>query len=62
MLKRVDAYEKVTGRAVYADDIKLDQMLYAKQVYSIHPHAKIISINADKARKIPEVALGIYEK
>lgn len=55
MLKRVDAYEKVTGRAVYADDIKLDQMLYAKQVYSIHPHAKIISINADKARKIPEV-------
>lgn len=55
MVKRIDAYEKVTGRAVYADDIKLDRMLYAKQLYSEHPHAKILKIDTGEARAIPGV-------
>jgi len=49
MPNRIDAVEKVTGRAIYADDIKLDGMLYAKQLYSEHPHAKIISIDTKPA-------------
>lgn len=28
-VKRIDAYEKVTGKAIYGDDIKLIDMLYA---------------------------------
>ncbi|MBU0506062.1 xanthine dehydrogenase family protein molybdopterin-binding subunit [bacterium] len=54
-MKRCDGHEKVTGKAIYADDMKLDQMLYAKQLYSEHPHAKIIQIDTTEALKIPGV-------
>lgn len=55
MFNRIDAYEKVTGRAIYADDIKLDEMLYCKPVYSEYPHAKIIKIDTTEAKKIAGV-------
>lgn len=55
MISRIDAYEKVTGRAVYADDLKPDRILYAKQLYSEHPHAKILKIDLAEALKIPGV-------
>jgi len=55
MVKRIDAYEKVTGRAIYADDLKLDKMLHAKPLYSEHPHAKILNIDTSEALKIPGV-------
>lgn len=51
-MRRVDAYEKVTGRAVYADDLRFDRMLYAKQLYSEYPHAKIINIDASEAGRL----------
>lgn len=56
MVKRIDAYEKVTGRAIYADDIVLDRMLHAKQLYSEYPHAKIVNIDTTEAKKIAGVA------
>ncbi|MBI2341462.1 MAG: xanthine dehydrogenase family protein molybdopterin-binding subunit [Deltaproteobacteria bacterium] len=55
MFSRIDAYEKVTGKAVYADDISLPNMLYAKQVYSEHPHAKILKIDTSEAKKLKGV-------
>src|SRR5512143_3622718 len=53
---RVDAHDKVTGAAIFADDIQFGPgMLYARIVRSPHPHALIKSINAEKARKLPGV-------
>lgn len=55
MFIRNDALEKVTGKAIYADDLKFDRMLYAKQLYAEHPHAKILSIDTTAAKQIPGV-------
>ena len=41
---KVDAYAKVTGRALYADDIMLPRMVYGRLLRSPHPHARILSI------------------
>jgi len=49
---RVDALEKVTGKAVYCTDIKLPGMLYVKILRSPHPHAKIVSIDTRKAAQL----------
>jgi CO/xanthine dehydrogenase Mo-binding subunit len=46
---RIDAYERVTGRAQYTGDIQLPSMLYARVLRSAVPHAKIISIDTSKA-------------
>ena len=48
-IKRVDGVKKVTGSLKYVDDIKLSKMLYAAVKRSPHPHAKILSINFEKA-------------
>jgi CO/xanthine dehydrogenase Mo-binding subunit len=47
--------EKVTGRAQYVNDIKLPRMLYGKILYSSRPHARIVSIDASRAEKLPGV-------
>jgi len=53
--KRLDAFEKVTGQAKYANDIKLPGMLYGKVKRSQLPHAKILNIDTTKAEKLPGV-------
>jgi CO/xanthine dehydrogenase Mo-binding subunit len=52
---RVDAVEKVTGRALYAEDIQLPRMIYGAVVRSPHAHARIVSIDASEAEKLPGV-------
>ena len=52
---RLDAREKVTGRTLYAVDLKLPGMLHAKVLRSPHPHARILRIDASRARKVPGV-------
>ena len=54
-LPLVDAPGKVTGQAVYTDDIKLPRMLVAKLVRSTEPHARIAAIDATRARAMPGV-------
>jgi 4-hydroxybenzoyl-CoA reductase subunit alpha len=54
-LPKVDAYAKVTGRALYADDITLPRMLYGRLLRSPHPHARIISIDTHNAMELPGV-------
>ncbi len=54
-VKRVDGIKKVTGSLKYVDDIKLSRMLYAAVKRSPHPHAKIISINTEKAEALKGV-------
>ena len=40
---RIDAVERVTGKATYTGDVKLPGMLYARVLRSPHPHARIRS-------------------
>ncbi|MDP9246474.1 MAG: molybdopterin-dependent oxidoreductase, partial [Candidatus Dormibacteraeota bacterium] len=54
-LPRVDAAAKVTGVAVYADDLHLPRMLHCRILRSPHPHARIVSVDATAARRIPGV-------
>jgi len=51
---RVDALEKVTGRAVYADDLELPRMVYAGSVHTAHPHAAV-SVDTAAALAVPGV-------
>ena len=39
--RRIDAGEKVSGRAVYTTDIDLPGMLHARVLRSPHGHARI---------------------
>ena len=52
---RIDAAERVTGRATYTRDVYLDGMLYAQMLRSPHPHARIKSIDVSKAKALPGV-------
>ncbi len=54
-LPKVDGYAKVTGRALYADDIMLPRMLYGRLLRSPHAHARIISIDTSRALELPGV-------
>ncbi len=52
---RTAEIDKVTGRAVYIDEYKRPGMLYGKILYSQYAHARIKSINTEKAKKLPGV-------
>ena len=52
---RHDGTDKVTGKAIYAADIQLPGMAHGKIVRSPHAHARITSIDASEALKIPGV-------
>src|SRR5262245_51663096 len=54
-LQRVDGVEKVTGQAIYAGDLRLPGMVYAKVLRSPVAHAKIRRIDASKASALPGV-------
>jgi CO/xanthine dehydrogenase Mo-binding subunit len=55
---RHDGFEKVTGRALYGADYSLPGMLHGKVLRSPHAHARVKSINIEKALKHPGV-LGV---
>jgi CO/xanthine dehydrogenase Mo-binding subunit len=59
---RVDAEEKVTGRAVYGYDLVLPNMLYGKVLFSTRPHAIIKRIDTEKARRLAGVVAVITGK
>src|SRR5262245_58195598 len=55
--RRVDGRAKVTGQTRFADDIILPRMLHGRLVRSTHPHARILRIDASKARALAGVHL-----
>ena len=58
---RRDLPEKLTGDAKYTSDIKLPGMLHGKILRSPYPHARIVSVDATKAARLPGVhARRIY--
>ncbi len=52
---RVDGYEKVTGRAIYGDDIKLHGMLHAACRFTDIVAGKIKRLDISKAEKMEGV-------
>lgn len=52
---RVDAFDKVTGRAQYTDDLCDSSALVAKIKHSEIAHGKVISVDISEAEKIPGV-------
>jgi xanthine dehydrogenase molybdenum-binding subunit len=54
-IPRTAEIDKVTGRAVYVDEYKRPGMLYGKILYSKHAHARIKTINTEKAKKLQGV-------
>lgn len=54
-IKRVDGIKKVTGSLKYVDDMKFSRMLYAAVKRSPYVHAKIVSINIEKAMALKGV-------
>lgn len=51
----IDAHAIVTGKKQFYSDIRLPNMLYARVKTSPYPHAKILRINVEKAKKLPGV-------
>jgi CO/xanthine dehydrogenase Mo-binding subunit len=52
---RVDAIDKVTGRAKYGADFNVAGQLYGCVRYAEYPHAEILSIDIEKAKSMPAV-------
>jgi len=53
--EKLDAPDKVAGRAVYLDDLRLPGMLHARILRSPHPHARINRIDTARAAALPGV-------
>ena len=54
-VRRVDASDKVTGRAVYLDDMAVPGVLHAALVFPGCAHAELIGVDASAARSMPGV-------
>jgi carbon-monoxide dehydrogenase large subunit len=50
-ITRVDALEKVLGQAIYSADLSFSHLLWAKILRSPYPHARIVDVDASRARK-----------
>ena len=48
-IPRVEGPDKVTGRARYTADVVPANTLWAKNVLSPHPHARILAIDTSRA-------------
>jgi CO/xanthine dehydrogenase Mo-binding subunit len=60
--RRVDSWGKVTGTAKFAADYSLPHQLYGKVLRSQYPHARIVSIDAGNAAKLPGVEAVLTAK
>lgn len=54
-IPRVEGPDKITGRARYTADVVPPNTLWAKNVLSPLPHARILSIDASRALRVPGV-------
>ena len=61
-VKRGEAIEKVRGQWVYGTDLVLPGMLYAKALRSPYPHARILSVDVTRARRLSGVRVAITGK
>lgn len=61
-LERQDARAKVLGTARYADDMVFPGLLHMKVVFSTEPHAKLLAIHTEAAKKVPGVRAVLTAK
>ena len=59
-LPRVDAYERVSGTAVYPSDVSLPNMLFAAVLRCPHPHAAVRSLDAASAERLAGVRAVLH--
>ena len=60
--ERLDGFEKISGRSVFTDDVKLPGMLHGKILRSPHARARILSIDTSRAAALPGVKAVITGK
>ena len=58
-LPRNEDARLVAGRGRFTDDFRLEGQVYAAMVRSPHPHARILGIDAARAKAMPGV-LGVF--
>lgn len=58
-LPRIDAHDKVTGKALYSGDLVRPGMLHMKILFAGRPHARVVSIDASAAESLPGV-VAVY--
>lgn len=61
-VERPDAYDKVTGGKGYPVNVRLPGMLHGKMLRSPYAHARIVSIDASRAEKLPGVKAVLLPK
>jgi len=54
-IPRLDSDDKVRGEAIFGADFMMPNMLVAKYLPSPYAHAEILSIDTEKAEKLPGV-------
>ena len=54
-LPRPDAVDKVTGKGIFADDLYVEGMLFARALRSKYPHARLKRVDVDRAKTMPGV-------
>ncbi len=54
-VERVDGVEMVSGKSLYAVDVKLPGMLWGKVLRSPIAHGRVLRVDVEKARKCPGV-------
>src|SRR3972149_4916855 len=54
-LRRKDGPDKVTGKAVYTQDVRLPNTLIGRLLRSPHAHARIVRIDTTRALALPGV-------
>lgn len=59
---RPDGKEKVTGTLQYLTDKSLPGMLYGRVLRSIHPYARIVSVDTEAAARLPGVQAVLTHK
>ncbi len=59
---RVDAYERVSGSAVYPSDVSLPNMLYGAILRCPHAHARVKKIETGRAKNMPGVHAVISDQ
>jgi xanthine dehydrogenase YagR molybdenum-binding subunit len=61
-IPRVDAYDRLSGSAIYPSDVTLPGMLHGAMLRCPHAHARVTSIDTSKAEKMPGVRSVITDK
>ncbi|BFM14509.1 xanthine dehydrogenase family protein molybdopterin-binding subunit [Maricurvus nonylphenolicus] len=61
-VRNVNAFDKITGKATYSNDVQLKGMLHAKCLRSPHANAEITDIDASAAEALPGVELVMTYK